>query len=88
MWIWLRAHATDFYETYWYLRGIREHEFVFGDKPFLGLKSGDYLPEFKDRLNKYFKGTCTHWSQGKINPATFAWVIRQVEMDVQQNLNV
>lgn len=87
MWIWLRAHAADFYKTYWYLRGIREYEFIFGVKPFLGLESGNYLPKFKDGINKYFKDTSTHWGQGKINQATFAWVIRQVEMEVQQNLN-
>lgn len=85
MWTWLRAHAADFYGTYWYFRGFREYEFLFGVKPFLGLDSADCLPKVRGALSKYFKDTSTHWGQGKVNPATLAWLIRQVEIEVQQN---
>lgn len=85
MWAWLRAHAADFYGAYWYLRGFREYELVFGVKPFLGLDSADFLPKVRDVISEYFKDTSTHWGQGKMNPATLAWLIRQVEIEVQQN---
>jgi hypothetical protein len=80
MWIWLRAHGVPFYGTYWQERGIREYELLFGEKPFSGLTHTDELmQEVRNILNEVFPKTSTHWGQGKINPATWAWVFRQVD---------
>jgi 5-methylcytosine-specific restriction endonuclease McrA len=34
MWIWIRAYATSFYDTFWISRGMEEFEKIFGRKPF------------------------------------------------------
>lgn len=80
MWTWLRAHAVSFYEMYWYERGFREFEFIFGRKPFAeSMDAVSLLPKVKVAIEKYINQTSTHWGQGKMNPATIAWLIRQAE---------
>ena len=82
MWEWLRAHAVPFYGTYWYERGFREYEFVFGRKAFAGANLEEALPALELALAKYMRQASTHWGQGTLNPATIAWVLRQVEQEV------
>lgn len=80
MWVWLRAHAVPYYGSYWQLRGLREYEFIYGEKPLLGLaNTGELLLEAKECLSKVFAKTSTHWGQGKLNPSTWAWVLRQID---------
>jgi len=80
MWVWLRAHAVPFYGTYWQERGGREYELIYKEKPFHGLKpSEELLQKTREILKELFSKTSTHWGQGKINPATVAWVLRQVD---------
>jgi len=86
MWEWLRAHAVSLYGTYWYERGIREYEFVFGRKPFAGMNVEKTMPALKEALSKYMTRASTHWGQGKLNPATIAWVLRQVERDASNGV--
>ena len=82
MWDWLRAHATPIYGMYWYERGLREFEVVFHRKPFEGLSSDEaVLSRMQIAVAKHIQKTSTHWGQGKINQATIAWVIRQIEID-------
>jgi hypothetical protein len=83
MWIWLRAHAASFYGMYWYKRGLREYEFIFGRKPFSeNFDAESLIPKVNAAIERYIKQTNTHWGQGKINPATIAWLLRQVEQAV------
>jgi hypothetical protein len=86
IWTWLRAHAAGFYGTYWYDRGFREYEFIFRSKPLNGIESSD-VPESKIQaaICKYMPQTSTHWGQGKPNPATMAWLIRQVIQELVDN---
>jgi HNH endonuclease len=77
MWVWLRAHAASFYETYWHERGFREYEFIFGESPFKDLLTEEALPLFRNALENYMRKASTHWGQGKLNPATIAWVMRK-----------
>ncbi|WP_033410229.1 HNH endonuclease signature motif containing protein [Rudaea cellulosilytica] len=80
MWVWLRAHAVACYGTYWQERGFREYEFIFREKPFAGITHSDeLLQKASDLLKELFPRTSKHWGQGKINPATVAWVLRQVD---------
>jgi hypothetical protein len=81
MWTWLRAHAANFYGTYWQLRGIREYELIYGRKPFTNLAHADGLEsKVREIAIELFPRCSTHWGQGKINPATWAWVFRNLEM--------
>jgi hypothetical protein len=86
MWVWLRAHAAPFYGTYWQERGIREYELIYGEKPFLGLAHSDELMQKVNVIaEEVFPKTSRHWGQGKINPATWAWVFRQVDQRAREN---
>jgi hypothetical protein len=86
MWVWLRAHAIPFYGTYWQERGIREYELIYGEKPFLGLAHSEELVQrVRDIVEDIFPKTSRHWGQGKINPATWAYVFRQVDQRAREN---
>lgn len=86
MWVWIRAHATPYYGTYWQERGLKEYELIFGKKPFSGLTQTDELMDEVLRTAKdIFLKTSTHWGQGKINPATWAWVFHQVDQKARNN---
>lgn len=86
MWIWLRAHAADFYGTYWYQRGLREYELIFGSKPFAGMEKSDLLlAQLNEFFSKHSGAVGRHWGQGKLNPSTIAWLIRQVETDIRKS---
>ncbi|MCE8012977.1 HNH endonuclease [Halomonas daqingensis] len=86
MWVWLRAHAVPFYGTYWQERGFKEYELVFGEKPFSGLSNTDELmSKVLKVLKELLENTSTHWGQGKINPATWAWVLRQVDQQARHD---
>jgi hypothetical protein len=82
MWIWLRAHAVTFYGTYWFERGLREYEFIYGAKPLAGLNELESaMQRLQVALKRHIKRTSQHWGQGKPNPATVAWLVRQCERD-------
>ncbi len=86
MWVWLRAHAVSFYGLYWYQRGFREYEFIFGKKPFSNLENmEEIMPKVRLAIETYLANTSTHWGQGKINPATIAWLLHKVETEVEKN---
>jgi HNH endonuclease len=79
MWMWLRAHAASVYGTYWYNRGLNEYKFLFGTEPFVDVNHAALLlPELRIAIERYVRQTSTHWGQGKLNPATIAWLLRQV----------
>ncbi len=81
--MWLRAHAARFYGTYWHIRGVREYEFIHGKKPLEDIEEcGSLLPKLRAAIQKHIKQTNTHWGQGKLNPATIAWLIRQIELEL------
>lgn len=85
MWTWLRAHAADLYGTYWYQRGLREYEFVYGQAPFVDIgDTKSFMLKFAEAIEKYFKQSSTHWGQGKANPATIAWLLRQAELELKR----
>ena len=86
MWTWLRAHAAPFYGTYWYERGVREYEFIFGRKP---LEDISYTEAMESRLRgviaEHILRTSTHWGQGRLNAATVAWLLHQVEQKARND---
>lgn len=87
MWVWLRAHWVPFYGMYWYERGLREYEFLFKKKP-LGALAGN--KSLCDRLMAavavHIRKTSAHWGQGRINPATIAWLILKAETEIMAEL--
>lgn len=86
MWKWLRAHAVSFYGMYWYTRGFREYKFIYGKKPFAEIsEAASLIPKVNAAIERYIKQTSTHWGQGKMNPATIAWLLRQVEQEAMND---
>jgi hypothetical protein len=43
------------------------------------------MQKVKDIVEEIFSKTSTHWGQGKINPATWALVFRQVDQRAREN---
>jgi len=86
MWDWLRVHATSFYGMYWYERGLREYEFIYKRKAFENMNDiQENYVQFTAALKKYFRKSSIHWGQGRANPSTLAWVIRQAELEMKEN---
>lgn len=84
MWKWLRAHAVSYYGTYWYERGLREYEFIFKRRPLEGCEEDEsLLPKLRAAVAQYITNTSTHWGQGKLNPATIAWLLWRVEIEAK-----
>lgn len=80
MWTWLRAHAAVFYGGYWQQRGFQEYEVIFGEKPFSRFSDPETtLLRVCKAMKELLQKTSVHWGQGKINPATVAWVLRRAE---------
>ena len=80
MWHWLRPQSVPFYDTYWTLRGIREFESIYGRKPF----SKTTAPQFTNEqvlalLQPAFEKMIVHFGEGRLNPSTIAWCLREVE---------
>lgn len=87
MWIWLRAHAVPVYGSYWQARGLKEYEFIFGEKLQSKILNPDkFIEQLPSILKELFPKTSTHWGQGKINPATWAWVMRQAYLKTQSDV--
>lgn len=84
MWTWLRAHAVSCYGTYWQDRGLREYEFIYKRKPFAEFDDPELvLSKLREAMKEYLGKVSTHWGQGKLNPATVAWLLHQVEGDLR-----
>jgi hypothetical protein len=80
IWLWLRAHATPFYDTYNITRGFEEFEKLFGRKPFGG-KENLPLEKIELAMQKHMQRTCHHFGE-HLNASTVAWLLAQVEQEV------
>ena len=81
MWIWIRAHGTPFYDTFWALRGIEEFEKMFHRKPiFLDPEAID-IPQDKIQavIMEAMRSATIHFGEGRMNPSTIACVFYQAE---------
>lgn len=87
MWTWLRAHASCFYGMYWYERGVREYEFIYGEKPFVDTDDPtSFLAKASVVIKENINSTSTHWGQGKINPSTVAWLLRKIVLETDRKI--
>lgn len=80
MWIWVRAHGTAFYDTYWTIRGMEEFEKMFQRKPFINIDNTNISPEEVNKaLQEAIQTATFHFGEGGMNPSTIASVIYLVE---------
>lgn len=45
------------------------------------------MKKVMDVAQQIFQKTSTHWGQGKINPATWAWVFRQIDEEARETID-
>jgi hypothetical protein len=90
MWVWLRAHAQSFYETYWMTRATEEFQKLFGCKPGTmllehaqrnGFGEAAAAARYEEALSGMHHGAVFHWGQGHLNPATLACLMHLAETD-------
>jgi hypothetical protein len=80
MWVWLRAHSTTLYDTFWTLRGLEEFEKMFGRKLFSNIdQDGVFQEELNKVLKKSIKSATIHFGEGRLNPSTIACVLYEAE---------
>ena len=94
MWIWLRAHAQSFYESYWTMRATEEFRKLFGFEPGKmlldhvlqkGLQEDEAAARYKEAMSGMLRRVTFHWGQGHLNPSTFACLMHMVETDAVKN---
>ncbi|MCP2331785.1 hypothetical protein [Actinoalloteichus caeruleus] len=75
----------SFYDTYWTYRAYEEFETMFGRKPFSWVVGTSTLDEeeLHDQYRTLFRSeydrVVTHFGQGRLNPATLACLIAEIE---------
>ncbi len=80
MWIWIRAYGTSFYDTFWWIRGYEEFEKMFKRKPFANVDTQSISQEdIKAAMQIAIQSATIHFGEGRMNPATIACVLYQVE---------
>lgn len=83
MWIWIRAHGTTFYDTFWMIRGMEEFKKMFGRKPFEDFEDTDLSAIVKEGLSKEMskaiRSAIIHFGEGRMNPSTIACILYEVE---------
>ncbi|WP_337661837.1 hypothetical protein [Actinoalloteichus sp. AHMU CJ021] len=78
----------SFYDTYWTYRGYEEFETMFGRKPFSWAAGADTLDEdelhdqFHILFQREYDRVVNHFGQGRLNPATIACLIAEVERGI------
>jgi hypothetical protein len=85
MWQWLRAHAVPYYGEFWMNRAIQEFELIFGRKPFSSTDQSKVDPQsLHHSIAQHMLSVTHHFGEGKLNPSTLAWLLRQLELEVQK----
>jgi ribosomal protein L37E len=82
IWRWLRAHAVPLYDTYWTIRGMDEFERLFKRKPFADISDGFSDDKMKEILSTHMRDVVHHFGEGRLNPATIAWILARVEQQI------
>jgi len=74
MWIWLKAHAVELYNSYWYVLGIKEYRKMFNREPMMSMT---YISskETYDAFAKSFSKAVKHYGEGRLNASTIACIM-------------
>ena len=82
MWIWIRAHAVPYQNSYWVLRAVEEHEKMFGYKFGSKIVALDPQPEIdiKKKVKELENDVIMHFGQqGRLSSSTLACKMFQLE---------
>lgn len=96
MWEWIDAYRVPFYDTFWFVQGVKEYEYIYGTPmeqevcDILALAGAEELT--KEEINKYLERVMPHCSIhfGQIYPnaATIAGVLRIMVKTIAKDYGV
>ena len=91
-WDWLKAQKTDFYDTYWQIRGAKEYEIIYKEtieeafcKCGVGINEMDKI---NTEIKSAMEGTIIHFGEGRLNPSTIAGIIKKVITNLEKSNSV
>jgi len=81
MWDWIRACGVPFYETFWWLHGLKEYKFIYRkslaeELNTVGIELEKFKKEFNKTLDKTTKQASRHFAQNYLNSTTMAGLVR------------
>lgn len=99
MWDWIRAYAVPFYNTFWYIQGMREYEFIYKRKVEQEMTAilqqanvtdmDLFMRENYSRLmNQVMEEASIHFGQPYFNTATIAGIFRMLLKKLAKEYNV
>ena len=99
MWDWIRAYAVPFYDTFWYIQGMKEYEFIYKRKVeqeiTVILQQANvtdidlFMRENYNRLmSQVMDEASIHFGQPYFNTATIAGIFRMLLKKLAKEYNV
>lgn len=99
MWDWIRAYAVPFYDTFWYMQGMKEYEFIYKRKVEQEIASilmqanvtdvELFMRENYSRLmNQVMDEASVHFGRPYYNAATIAGIFRMLLKKMAKEYNV
>lgn len=99
MWDWLKAYGVPFYETFWFICGIKEYQFIYHKTVHQELEDiltcAGVAPDSEEAtevINTYTKKMCEqasfHFAQPYFNTATIAGLFRMLLKALAQKYGV
>lgn len=77
-WEWLKAQKTPCYDMYWIKRAIGEYKDIYNESVFeIFVKYEMNFLELIDYITSQHKDVAIHFGEGKLNPSTIAWLIKE-----------
>lgn len=96
MWDWITAYQTPLYDAFWYIRALKEYEFIY-KKPFEQeicdiLAQANLPPPSTEQLRLYafsaMNQASVHFGQGLPNTATLAGAYRMVLKSIARDCGI
>lgn len=96
MWDWITAYRTPLYDAFWYIRALKEYEFIY-KKPFEQeicdiLAQANLPPPSTGQLRPYvfsaMNQASVHFDQGLPNTATLAGACRMVRKSIARDCGI
>lgn len=99
MWDWIKAYKVTFYETFWYLQGLKEYEFLYKcpfvqeiqlvfDKASINFQSKQATDMLTKHVQTLSEKASVHFGQPYFNTATVAGLMRMMVKEIARELKV
>lgn len=99
MWDWIRAYAVPFYDTFWYMQGMREYEFIYKRKLEQEIAAilqqanvtevdSSVRENYGKLMSQVMDEASVHFGQPYFNTATIAGILRMLLKRLAKEYNV